>query len=189
MTYSPTFGQTGAGNETLGITPQAQVAKVQFVIDSHRVTGDLRYGGPPRRLVDLLNALDGGYATIFDGFLDSPLRPDDEMKHFDVAQVRRDAIIYAIPLSGAPAPGSHDESVRKVPARTCLALPAYDITGYCFHVPDADPASVSMLSGRNFVPVTEAAIRPAFQAETVREDIVVVNLARVLVYAPDSTGA
>ena len=80
MTYSPTFGQTGADNEAFGIAPQAQVVKVQFVIDSHRVTGDLRYGGPPRRLVDLLNALDSGYATIFDGFLDSPLRPDDEMK-------------------------------------------------------------------------------------------------------------
>lgn len=184
MTYTGAYEQTGT--QSLGFAAdQIQVVKVQFVIDSHRITGDFRYGGPPRRLVDLLNALDGGYATLFNGALGSAQKADEDMKDFEVAQVRRDAILYAIPLSATPAAGSYAEAVRKIPVPTTLGLPGYDITGNCYHAPEADPIMAPVLSSRSFIPMTDAVIRPTFKAKIGREELVVVNLARVLVYAPN----
>lgn len=187
MTDTTAFGQAGIENGAFGVA-QAQVARVEFVIDSHRVTGEFRYGGPRRRLVDILNALDAGYATIYGGSLSSSQRPDDEVEQFEIAQVRREAILYAVPVGDIPPPGSSVESVRKVPVPTCIALPGYDITGNCFHAPEADPTVVPMLAGRNFVPMTEAVITPTLKGKATRQDLVIVNLARVLVYALGSRG-
>src|SRR5574341_140722 len=111
MTYTPAFGQAKADDDTFAVA-RPQVARVELVIDSHRITGDLRYGGPPRRLVDILNALDGGYATVFAGSMASSQRPDEDVQEFDIAQVRRDAILFAVPLGDTPAPGSSGEAVR-----------------------------------------------------------------------------
>lgn len=184
MTYTQAFEQTGTESAAFG-ADHAQVMKVEFVIDSHRVTGELRYGGPPRRLVDLLNALDAGYATIYSGSMGSAQKSDEQMKHFDIAQVRRDAILYAVPLSDTPR-GGYGEVVPKVPAETSLALPGYQLTGNCYHVPNVDPTTIAMLSGKSFIPMTDVVIKPATKAKAAREAIIVVNLARVLVYAPAS---
>lgn len=168
---------------------QAQVLKVQLVIDGHRLTGEFHYTGVMRRLVDYLNALDSGYATIVNGSIGSAQRFDDEGKRFDVAQVRRDAILFAVPLNDTPPAGSSPETVLKVPVPTTLGLPGYDITGNTFHAPQADPVGAPVLAGRNFIAMTEAVVRPTFKAKIQREDLVVVNLARVLVYAPNPHGS
>lgn len=182
MTYTTAFDQTATESGSFG-ADQAQVMKVEFVIDSHRVNGEMRYGGPPRRLVDLLNGLDAGYTTIYNGSMGTVQRSDEQMKHFDLAQVRRDAILYAIPLSDTPRSG-YGEIVPKVPVETSLALPGYQLTGNCYHVPNVDPSTIAMLSGRSFIPMTDVVIKPATRAKAAREEIIVVNLARVLVYAP-----
>lgn len=184
MTYTTAFEQTTTDNGPFG-ADQAQVMKVEFVIDSHRVTGEMRYGGPPRRLVDLLNAIDGGYTTIFSGSMGGAQKSDEQMKHFDIAQVRRDAILYAIPLTDTPR-GGYGEIVPKVPVETSLALPGYLLRGNCYHVPNVDPTTIAMLSGKSFIPVTDVVIQPAAKGKAAREQIIVVNLARVLVYAPAS---
>lgn len=187
MTYPTAPEQTA--NQIDGFGAQhVQVMKAAFVIDSHRVTGELRYGGPPRRLVDILNAIDGGYTTIFDGEMGSSQRSDEEMKQFAMAQIRRDAILYAIPLTDTPR-GGYGEVVPKVPNLTSIAVPGYQIIGNCYHVPNVDPADVATLSGRGFIPMTDVVIKPATKGKAAREDIIVVNLARVLVYAPSPRGA
>jgi len=55
MTYSPTFGNTAAQADPFAYT-EVLALKVEFIMDSYRVSGELRYSGPPRRV--------GRYASI-----------------------------------------------------------------------------------------------------------------------------
>lgn len=145
----------------------------------------MRYSGPPRRLVDLLNAIDVGYVQVFDGCVDNPAREAAGASHFEVAQVRKDAILCAVPRDDGPAPGTPMEAVHKVPVPACVALPGYDVTGNFYLVPDADPAMVPVLGSKHFVPMTDVVITPLHQGPPARERLVIVNLARALAYAPN----
>ena len=188
MTYSPTFGPAAAEVETLGRDTQAQVVKVEFVMDSHRVVGELRHTGPPRRIVDMLNSIDSGYISIFDGVVDNAARPGEGARKFDAAQVRRDAIMLAIPRTEYIASGTSLEAVRKVPIPATFVVPGYEVSGSMYLVAEADPLTTPILASRHFIPLTDAVITPAHEGPALREPLVIVNLVCALFYAPHTLG-
>jgi hypothetical protein len=182
MTYSPTFGPAAQADPFSA--QETHSLKVEFIMESHRVSGELRYSGPHRRVVDMLNAIDVGYAIVHDGVVDNAARPGEGARPFEVAQIRRDAILMAIPRSEAPAQGSSFESVKKIPMATTFVVPGYEVTGDMHMVAEADPVTTPVLASRHFTPVTSAVITRASDGLVFREEIVIVNLACTLFYAP-----
>lgn len=188
MTYSPTFGNTAAQADPFTHT-EVHLLKVEFIMDSHRVCGELRYSGPPRRVVDMLNAIDTGYVMVYDGVVDNAARPGEGARSFKVAQVRRDAIMVAIPRTDTALPEGAFESVKKVPTPSTVVIPGYEISGKIYLVAEADPATTPVLSTRHFTPITDATVTPAFDGVSFKEEIVIVNLACALFYAPNTRSA
>ncbi len=184
MTYSPTFGNTATEADT-----EVHLLKVEFIMNSHRVSGELRYSGPPRRVVDMLNAIDTGYIMVYDGVVDNAARPGEGARSFEVAQVRRDAIMVAIPRTDAVTSEGAFESVKKVPTPSTFVIPGYEISGKIYLVAEADAATTPVLSTRHFTPITNAIITPAIDGVSFKEEIVIVNLACALFYAPHTSGA
>jgi hypothetical protein len=189
MTYSPTFGPAAQSAPPDPFAAhEAHALKVEFIMDSHCLSGELRYVGPPRRVVDMLNAIDTGYILVYEGTIADVSRPA-ETRRFEVAQVRRDAIMLAIPRLDAPPPPSSFEAVKKVPVAARFVIPGYEITGSMYMVEGADPLTTPVLANRQFTPVTDATITRAGDGVSFKEEIVIVNLACTLTYAAQVPGA
>ena len=141
--------------------------------------------GPPRRLVDTLNSIDSGYITVYGGHVDNAIHPDRACR-FEVAQIRRDAIMLAIPCDPGTHHGTTMEAVHKAPVPATIVLPGYEVSGNIYLLPEADAAMTPILSSRHFVPLTDAAITPSDTGMMTEEPLVIVNLARALFYAPNT---
>ena len=184
MTHRAVFEPQGPEVDAFADARTVHALKVEFVMDSHTVFGELRHSGPPRRLVDSLNYIDTGYATVYDGLVDNG-NPGGA-RHFEVAQVKRDAIIIAIPRVLTTGAGSASEAVRKAPVPATIVLPGYEVSGNIYLLPEADAAMTPILSSRHFVPLTDAVITPSATGMMTEEPLVIVNLARALFYAPNT---
>ena len=157
--------------------------RVELFLDSHCVAGELRYPGPPRRLVDILNAVESAIIALYNGELEGRFHVDEAPRRFPVIHVRRDAILLAVPRGG-PAPRfSPFEAVAKVPVHATIVLPGFEVTGNVHLPPNADLTLASLLASGRFIPLTDATIVAAQQGRTWRGPIVVANLARAQVYA------
>ena len=165
----------------------------ELVLDSHRVVGELHYGGGHRRLVDILNAVDEAFVVLHNGVVDHFHfhRAEGEPRRFQVMHVRLHAILLAIPRAGVPPQGDRFEVVVKVPVLATIILPGVEVTGKLYLPPDAEPAQIRLLSGKQFIPLTDTTVAPVEDRSQARpEPLLVVNLARGLVYAPGGlTGA
>jgi hypothetical protein len=164
--------------------PGAIVA--ELIVGRRRLTGELRWGGGPRRFVDVINAIEGSFAFVYDAELDDPFDGAAQRQRFDVTQVHRDSILFAVPRAGPEQHFSPFEAVRKVPVPCMMALPGFTITGNVHQVPGADATRVPQVGSRQFVPVTEATITCCDGPSTVwREPLVAVNMAQAMFYAPN----
>ena len=164
--------------------PSLQIVPVEFIIDSHRVSAEIRYPGGPRRLVDYLNSVDGPRITLHScsvGGGDDP----QAVGQFDDAQIHRNAIIIAIPRGNTTFTARSLEIVHKRPVPAVLVVPGYDVSGNIYMVPEVDPVNTPLIGNHNFLPVTDATITPAGDlANAWKEDLVVVNMTRCLLYIP-----
>lgn len=179
--------QTGREDlSTAGTALRASsVTLVEVVLDSHRVTGEVRYSGPPRRLVDILNAADGPFLLLYNVTLEDPSRPEDERRRFPVIHIHRAAILFAMPRDSNVAPASTFELVEKVPVPATVVLPAFELAGTVYLVPDVDPTVAPFLASGRFVPMTDVVVTASHNHGGVRrEPLVVVNLERAQMYAP-----
>lgn len=164
---------------------EADPARAELLLETRRVTGTVEQSGPARRLVDILNTIDGPVAVLRDATAESLANPSDAACHFELLHVKREAILLAVPLSVGSAPPRGMEAVEKQPAAATLVLPGLEITGHVHLPPEADPAAVRLLGRRDFLPVTEAEVTEvAFGFHRWRRPLVVVNLERALLYAP-----
>jgi hypothetical protein len=164
--------------------PSLQVVPVEFVIDSHRITAEIQHPGAPRRLVDYLNAVDGPRISLHNGSVGGGRNPDDSHR-FQIAQIFRNAVLIAIPRGNTTFTARSLEIVPKRPVPAVLVLPGYDVAGNIYMVPEIDPSSTPLIGGHQFVPVTHARITPAGDPGGAWEEpLVVVNMARTLLYAP-----
>lgn len=168
---------------------QQQIARAELLLDTHRVTGIIEQSGPPRRLVDVLNTLDGPIATMRDALVEDLAGRGEEPRRCDLVQVKREAILLAIPVIQGPPPSGSPEAVQKRPIAATLLLPGLEVTGHVYLPQEADPRAVPLLGKANFVPVTHAEVTHiTFGDIRRREPLVVVNLGRAQLYAPHGAG-
>ncbi len=177
------------------------VIRAEFVLDGHRLVGDIRCPGVPRRLVDLLNSIDDPFFVLWDGELEevgTPAGPDGRTlvneipvgagpaaskRHFDAAHVHRSAVLFAVPIT-APPPWDSGETVARKAIAARLVVPGYEISGSVYFPPETDPRTARFFVDHGFIPVTDAEIvGPGDSASARREELVVLNLSRVLLYA------
>jgi hypothetical protein len=176
---APDFLRRDAGEDA------HEPARAELLLETHRVTGSLEHSSSARRLVDILNAIDGPNAVVRHATAESLASPSDAPHHFKLLHVKREAILLAVPQSDSSPPPSDVEAVEKQPAAATLILPGLEITGHVHLPPEADPGAVRLLGRRDFLPVTEAEVtETAFGFHRWRRPLVVVNLARALLYAP-----
>jgi len=166
--------------------PALRVLVLDIYMDSHRVRGELRYTGVGRRLVDILNSIEaGGHLALHNGRLEPLGREEPDSRVFGRLQVRREAIILAVPSGDIPASPQPMEAVHKAPFPVTFVVPGYELSGNAYLLPDADPALAPFLGSRHFIPMTDVTITAAQQGAPPREEpILLVNLARTLFYAP-----
>ena len=158
---------------------------VELVIDSYRVTGELRSAGSPRRLVDILNAVEKPFVVVHSGELDDPIIEDDEPRRFDLVQVHLETILFAVPRSDSHVHPDPYEIIEKVPVPSTVTVPGYELSGNVFLLPEMDPAGSHLLGGHHFVPMTDVNVRATGSTEpSWCEPIVVLNLARTRLFAP-----
>jgi len=173
--------------QTPASAPDGAEMTVEFVVDSYRVTGDLRSVGAPRRLVDILNVSDEPVVALRDGALDDPLVEGDEPRRFDTVQVHREAILFAVPRSDSDVHPDPYDLVEKVPVPVTITVPGFEIAGNVYLLPEINPNDGHLLSSRHFIPMTEVSIRAVASSEAAWfEPVVVVNLSRVQLFAPRS---
>ena len=167
----------------IDLEPGVSRVEAEIVMGRYRVTGELRFPGPPRRFVDAMNTLETSFAVAFDARIEEAYG-EGEGHRFHVVQLQPEAILFAMKRSGEDPPPSGLDAVHKVPVRCKLILPGFEITGKMWQVPDADPRQVAVTGKRRFAPVTEAVIVSSYGARPWNEPLVAVNLLRTLVYAP-----
>ena len=160
---------------------------VELVLEGqHRLTGEIQTAGIPRRLVDVLNGVEGTFAVVQDGCLQD-LAGDAEAQAIGAAQVPVDAILFAMPRGDSPRQGDTFETVAKVPVPAVIVLPEYEIRGKIFLLAGGQRRDGPIVATRRFAPVAEATITPRGGGPTRTEAIVVVNLCRALLYLPSGT--
>ena len=156
---------------------------VELFLETHRVSGLVGQPGAHRRLVDLLNVADA-VLTLRDATVRSFADPNEPPRNCQVIQVRRQAILLAMPLSAAAQPDRGPEVVEKRPATASLLLPGMDVTGQIYLPPGADPVSMAMLGRHDFLPVTDAIVTQiAHSIVRWETPLVVVNLERAILSA------
>jgi hypothetical protein len=154
------------------------------------VSGQLSYSGGPRRLVDILNNAGEAFVLMREACVDDPLRADDEPRPFEIVQVHLNTVLFAIPHGMAIQTRDPMETVRKTPVPATIALPGFEISGNIHLMPELAAQNAQMLGARHYIPVTEAQITSAVTHEVIwRPDVVVVNLARAVLFAPHARAA
>ncbi|NIV29148.1 MAG: hypothetical protein GWN58_06450, partial [Anaerolineae bacterium] len=83
----------------------------------------------------------------------------DKVFNWPMAQIRREAIILAIPHESRLAAAEAErplEYVVKVPHRVSFLLPAFAVVGSFHLAKEADISAASPIRGSDFVPLTDA---------------------------------
>lgn len=164
-----------------------RLSRVELLLETHRITGNLDHVTAARRLVDVLNNHDSLTLVVHDSVVESLAQPDLAPLHSAVAHVKYDAILLAVPDPEHTPPAGGMEAVQKQPSRATILLPGVEVSGELYFAPGIDPRSVPLLSRHDFVAVTNAHIAlVAFGFRRWQEPLVIVNLARSLVYSPAS---
>lgn len=157
---------------------------VEFIVDNYRVSGELAVTGGPRRLVDILNALDD-IVTVRDATLDYPLADATAPVSAAVAYVHLNTILFGIPHGPGVRFEDPFEKVNKVPIPCTVVVPGFEISGNIYMVAEADPNESQILTNLRFAPLTDVRVVSLANPSKVWEaDVFVVNLRRAVVYAP-----
>jgi hypothetical protein len=169
-------------------TPRSTDVPVEIVMDSYRVNGELVAPGVPRRLVDILNSNDLSYFTMRSGTLDDPFNPEAEPLSFDLIQLDKSGILFAVPRGEVHKPDPF-EVVRKKRLVSTVVLPGYRITGELYLMPDADPTLVPIISDHHFVPLTDVTVvADKGREQTWHEQLLIVSMTRATFFGTRKPG-
>lgn len=169
-------------------TPRTTDVPVEIIMDSYRVNGELFAPGVPRRLVDILNSSDLSYFTMRSGTLDDPFNPETEARSFDLIQLDKSGILFAIPRGEVHKPDPF-EVVRKKRLESTFVVPGYEIRGELHLMPDADVTLVPIISDHHFVPLTDATVVAAEgRAQTWHEPLLIINMTRARFFGTRKSG-
>ncbi len=158
------------------------LTRVELVLDSCRVVGVIGNVEPARRLVDELNDINDPVVVMRDASMSDLAALQTEAQHFSLLQIKRDAILVAIPVGADARPTLSVEIVEKRPATATLVMPGLRVTGSVHLPPGVSPDAARLIGKGSFAPLTEAEVFEGSRAR--HEPLVVVNMARAVVYAP-----
>jgi hypothetical protein len=136
-------------------TNQPGVIEAELFLDGRQVTGEIRSPRGSRRLVDILNALEGDYLTMHSGELRDV---SGRCLEFELIQMTRSSIVLAVPRQGSASRINRAEVIEKHRRLVTIILPGCQVSGY-FHVaPGVDPSFAVAGLGNRFVALTDATI-------------------------------
>jgi len=165
--------------------PQASFTVVELVLDTHRLVGEIRHPGAPRRLLDVLDSMDGGTLAISNVALTAHNHAGDQERRFDLMLVKHQAILFAVPRVEPVTQASRIEVVAKVVAPVLILFPGFEITGNVHLLPDVDPARAPVLAGNRFIALTEATVASSYPHTQIGEaPVVLINPSRAQLCVP-----
>ena len=106
---------------------QLSVIDSELLLDGRWVTGEIRYFGVTRRLVDILNALESGYLTLHKGTLRD--RSGSSLE-FDLMQIARNSILLAYAHQGSASRIHPGEVIVKHPRLVTVIMPGCQAVSY-----------------------------------------------------------
>ncbi|KPK46628.1 MAG: hypothetical protein AMJ77_05590 [Dehalococcoidia bacterium SM23_28_2] len=164
------------------IGPSRIALQTELFTNGSHMVGRLNMPPGQGRLVDVLNFRGESVIVLYDVEAKKLEPGSDEVFAWPMAQIRREAILLAIPHDERSPAGEDQrplEYVAKEPHRFSFLLTNFAVVGD-FHLPrGADIGSVRPLNSSEFVPLTnaEATYLPD-PALTWRADVIVVNAAK-----------
>lgn len=127
----------------------------------------------------------GPSLLLRDAIVESLIDLGDEPQRHPLLHVRRSDVLVAVPVTHTPRSQGELEQVEKRPAAATLTLPGLVVTGHVYVPRGVDPASAPLIGKTGFLPVTHAEItQVAAGLYRWQQPLVVVNLERLVLYAP-----
>jgi len=164
---------------------QAGSRAIEILVEDYRVRGELVATGGPRRLVDILNAAED-IVSVRDARLDYPLSEEAEATCVPLAHVHLNTILFAVPHGPDVLFEEPFQKVDKIPVECTIVVPGFQISANIHMLRDADPGESHLLTTLHFVALTDARVfsleRPSISWHA---DVIVANLKRAVVYAPN----
>ena len=158
------------------------VIEAEVILDGRQVTGEIRLTRGSRRLVDILNALDGGYLTMHQGTLRDGT---GNCLEFDLIQLTRSTILLAFPHQGSASRINPGEVIKKHRRLVTVIMPGCQVSGYFHAALGVDPsvATATASVGNRFVALTDATITVIDGDVPTRfEAVALLNTAHVQAY-------
>jgi hypothetical protein len=160
-----------------------ELFQAELITERFCMLGRLDLAPGQARLVDLLNLRAEPVIVLRDVEAKRLAPRSDNVLNWSAVQVRRDAIVLAIPHERrlpASEPERPLEYVAKVPHRVSLLLSAFAVVGNFHLAKEADIDVASPIRGSGFVPLTEAeAVYLPDPTLVWRAAVIVVNVAKV----------
>jgi hypothetical protein len=159
---------------------QPGVIVAELLLDSRRVTGEVRLARAARRLVDILNALDDGYLTVHSGALRDG---SGSCLEFDLMQLDRSSILVAFPHQGSASRIQPGEVIEKQRRLVTVIMPGCQVSGYFHAARGVDPSVAPASVGNRFVALTDATITIVDSDVSTRfEPVALLNTAHAQAY-------
>lgn len=171
----------GPGGALQTSRDQFAAINAELLLEGRRVFGEIRYTGVTRRLVDILNALEGPFLTMHAGALRDRSGNDLE---FDRIQVARSSMLLAVPRQGSASRIDRGEVIQKSARLVTVALPGCEVSGYFHIAPGIDPSFAVISASNRFVPLTQATVTidNSNDTQTFFESVALLNTAHVQAY-------
>ncbi len=159
---------------------QHAVIDCELLLDGRWVTGEIRYSGVGRRLVDILNALESGYLTLHKGTLRDR---SGSCLEFDLMQIARNSILLAYAHQGSASRIHPGEVIKKHPRLVTVIMPGCQVSGYFHLALGVDPSVVTASVSNRFVALTDVTVT-ALDSDTATrfESLALLNTAHAQAY-------
>jgi len=159
---------------------QLSVIDSELLLDGRWVTGEIRYFGVTRRLVDILNALESGYLTLHKGTLRD--RSGSSLE-FDLMQIARNSILLAYAHQGSASRIHPGEVIKKHRRLVTVIMPGCQVSGYFHLALGVDPSVVTVSLSNRFVALTDVTVTALDSSTPTRfESLALLNAAHAQAY-------
>jgi hypothetical protein len=164
------------------------VSQAELITDGFCMVGRLDLPPTQARLVDLLNFRGEPIIVLHDVEARRLGTESDNVFKWSIAQIRREAIVLAIPHERrAPAAEVQPplEYVAKAPHRVSFLLPDFTVVGDIHLAMEADVGAASPMRGSGFVPLTDAEATYLPDPTLVwKAPVIAVNVAKAEAFSP-----